>query len=63
MAEKAEEQMKRKLSKMAGYVLMCSPAYSERKRVKLSIRLHRIFMIDAIEGSLDVAVRGRYATE
>lgn len=63
MAEKAEEQMKRKLAKMAGYVQRCSPAYREKKRIMLSVRLHRIFIMDAIEGSLDVAVRGRYGTE
>ena len=43
---------------LAGYFLRNSPAYRERKRLRLSNRLHRVFFMDGLEGSLDVMVRG-----
>lgn len=46
---------------VVGYVFRHSPAYRERKRVMLSNRLHRVFFMDGLEGSLDVLVRGYLA--
>ncbi|MBQ3347466.1 MAG: hypothetical protein IJG39_10300 [Synergistaceae bacterium] len=46
---------------VAGYLLRHSPAFRERKRVRLSTRLRRVFFMDSLEGSLDVIVRGYLA--
>ena len=48
---------------VAGYVLRHNPIFYERKRVRLSNRLHRVFFMDSLEGSLDVIVRGYLAKE
>ena len=46
---------------LVGYVFRHSPIFYERKRVKLSNRLHRVFFMDSLEGSLDVIVLGYLA--
>lgn len=53
--------MRKLLRVMAGYVLRHSPVFYERKRMRLSHRLHRVFFMDSLEGSLDVIVRGYLA--
>ena len=50
--------MKKLLMAVAGYVVKHSPVFYERKRARLSNRLHRMFFL---EGSLDVMVRGYMA--
>ena len=50
--------MKKLLKAVAGYVVKHSPVFYERKRARLSNRLHRMFFMDSLEGSLDVIVRG-----
>ena len=53
--------MKKVIAVIAGFVLRHSPVFYERKRLKLSMRLHRVFDMDFIEGSLDCMVRGNLA--
>ena len=49
--------MKKVVAIIAGFVFRHSPVFYEQKRVKLSMRLHRVFDMDFIEGSLDSIVR------
>ncbi len=53
--------MRKVISVIAGIVFRHSPVFYERKRMKLSMRLHRVFDIDFIEGSLDCTVRSYLA--
>ena len=53
--------MRKLLFAVKGYVFRHSPIFYERKRVMLSQRLHRVFFMDSLEGSLDVIVRGYIA--
>ena len=55
--------MKKLLKAVTGYVFRHSPVFYESKRVKLSNRLHRVFFMDSLEGSLDVMVRGYLANK
>ena len=57
------EVMRKLVLAIAGYVLRHSPVFYERKRVMLSNRLHRVFFMDSLEGSLDVMVRGYLASK
>ena len=53
--------MTRMMMAIVGYVFRHSPIFYERKRIRLSRRLHRVFFMDSLEGSLDVIVRGYLA--
>lgn len=53
--------MRKILLLVAVYVFRHSPVFYERKRMKLSMRLHRIFDMDFIEGALDSTVRSYVA--
>ncbi|MBR0168812.1 MAG: hypothetical protein IJQ08_09085 [Synergistaceae bacterium] len=53
--------MRKLLSAVTGIVLWHSPVFYERKRLKLSKRLHWIFDRDFIEGTLECAVRSHLA--
>lgn len=53
--------MRKVIAVVMGFVLRHSPVFYERKRQKLSMRLHRIFDMDFIEGSLDCMVRSYLA--
>lgn len=53
--------MKQVIAVVAGFVFKHSPVFYEQKRLKLSLRLHRVFDMDFIEGTLDCAVRGYLA--
>ncbi len=53
--------MRKLIAALSGFVLRHSPVFYERKRQKLSMRLHRVFDIDFIEGSLDCTVRSYLA--
>ena|GEM_PF-2639231 len=53
--------MRKLVALFAGIVFRHSPVFYERKRQKLSMRLHRVFDIDFIEGSLDCMVRSYLA--
>ncbi len=53
--------MKKLVALFAGIMLRHSPVSYERKRRKLSMRLHRVFDMDFIEGSLDSMVRSYLA--
>lgn len=59
--KEVHREVKRLLVVIAGYVLRHSPVFCESKREKLSRRLHRVFFMDSLEGSLDVIVRGYLA--
>ena len=48
-------QVVREVCLLCGYVAH----RRQRKRVRLSVRLHRIFFMDALEGQLDVMARRR----
>ncbi len=53
--------MRKAIEALKGFVFRHSPVFYERKRQKLSMRLHRVFDIDFIEGTLDCAVRSALA--
>ena len=53
--------MRKVIAVIAGIMFRHSPVFYERKRMKLSMRLHRVFDIDFIEGSLDCMVRSYLA--
>ena len=53
--------MKSIVAVITGFVFRHSPVFYEQKRVKLSMRLHRVFDMDFIEGSLDSMVRSYLA--
>ena len=53
--------MMKEIALVAGFVYRHSPVFYERKRLKLSMRLHRIFDMDFIEGTLDCTVRSYLA--
>lgn len=53
--------MKRVMAVIVGYVLMHSPIFYERKRIALSKRLHRVFDMDYLEGTLDSMFRSYVA--
>ena len=53
--------MRKVIEAVKGFVLRHSPIFYERKRQKLSMRLHRVFDIDFIEGTLDCVVRSALA--
>ena len=53
--------MKKLIAAITGFVFRHSPVFYEQKRLKLSMRLHRVFDMDFIEGTLDSAVRSYLA--
>lgn len=53
--------MRKVIAVVMGFVLRHSPVFYERKRMNLSMRLHRVFDMDFIEGSLDCMVRSYLA--
>lgn len=53
--------MKKLLKVVVGYVLMHSPIFYERKRIALSKRLHRVFDMDYLDGTLDSMFRSYVA--
>ena len=53
--------MKKFIAVIAGCVFRHSPAFYERRRKKLSKRLHSVFDMDFIEGTLDCTVRSYLA--
>ncbi len=53
--------MKKFIAVIAWFVFRHSPAFYEQKRLKLSMRLHRVFDMDFIEGTLDCTVRSYLA--
>ena len=53
--------MKTLLKVVVGYVFRHSPIFYERKRIALSKRLHRVFDMDYLEGTLDSMVRSYVA--
>ncbi len=52
--------MKKALRAIVLFVRRKTPAYQAKKRMELSVKLHRVFFMDSLEGSLDVLVRGKY---
>ena len=55
--------MRKLIALFTGFVFRHSPVFYERKRMKLSMRLHRIFDMDFIEGTLDSAVKSYVANK
>ncbi len=53
--------MRKVIAVVMGFVFRHSPVFYERKRAKLSMRLHRVFDMDFIEGTLDCTVRSYLA--
>ena len=60
-SEEAQRKMMKEIALVAGFVYRHNPVFYERKRLKLSMRLHRIFDMDFIEGTLDCTVRSYLA--
>ena len=60
-AVEIRREMRKALAEITGFVFRHSPVFYEQKRLRLSMRLHRVFDMDFIEGSLDSMVRSYLA--